>query len=175
MAVSIVLAACGDDMVPSAECSAGESRVVASAELWRAVEIEQDPFYDRYEGDPVVCGAESTGFEVGLDGSWWGIETVRCGYLTLEQEALEPACPGDELVVRLWHFNLLDAGADFQVALAIEDDEPLARETIRVPTSAELVEFRVEVTEAIEAGVMLRFNLSNHGTNSWGLMDIVAE
>ena len=169
-----VLAGCGEEAEDSS-CSSPEPRIVAEADGWVAVPSSADPFWESYEGDPVVCAADSHGLEEGTDGAWWGIETVTCGYLTLEQPTSSSLCAGDELVLRLWHFNLLDTGADFRVALSTSDEPPILDATVPVPASAELVELRALLVDDVPAGEPLRFHLSNHGTNSWGLMDIVAQ
>jgi hypothetical protein len=173
LAMTTWVGACADE-VDTGLCLS-EPRVVAPFEQWEPLEPDLDPFWDDYDGDAAVCPPESHGPEAGLDGSWWEIETVMCGYLTLGQPTAVSLCAGETLVVRLWHFNLLDTGADFRVVIVVGEGEPLIDETVGVPSSSELVEFRVVLEQSFRAGVPLRFHLSNHGSNSWGLMDIVTE
>jgi hypothetical protein len=156
-------------------CGMTSGQVVASADGWVPLAADSDPFWDSYEGDPRVCATDSHGPEVGTDGTWWEIETVTCGYLTLEQPTTAPLCAGDTLLVRLWHFNLLDTGDDFRVAISFGDDPPVVDETVAVPADSELVEFRSSLGASVPSGTLIRFHLSNHGSNSWGLMDIVVE
>lgn len=169
--VGTSIAACGEDDDP---CARRGPVLIAPATAWQLVEPRDDPFWAEYDGDPASCSAESAGIETGTTGTWFGIDTVRCGYITLEQPLEEPLCAGDTVRLQLWHFNLLDTGADYRVALTV-GDEYLVDVTVPVPSGAELVERRAEIAVDVAIDGPMRFHLSNHGTNSWGLLDVVVE
>ncbi|MFT4702355.1 MAG: hypothetical protein ACI81R_000039 [Bradymonadia bacterium] len=171
----ILLAGCGADEADPGVCTGLASpRVIAPAAGWRQVALGADPFYEGSDA-PVSCAPATFGLEAGVDGEWWGIETVQCGYVTFEQPTATALCPGDEVVMRLWHFNLLDNDADFEALLAVDAATPLIRETIPIPADARLVEMRATLVEFVDAGTPLLFHLENHGSNSWGLLDVVVE
>ena len=172
---ALTLAACTNTSSSrEPECTAwDEPAVIASATLWQPVPIEEDPFVGITHGDPVRCQPEHYGAELEDETLWFGIDTVDCGYLTLEQPALEALCPGDVIALQLWHFTL-SGGDDFEVALSFGGDGPDVQQTIAVPTDGVLVQTDWTVDRPIAKGQAVIFHLSNHGSNSWGLLDIVA-
>lgn len=171
LALVVAVAACSDADQSHICGDSAEPQVIAPVADWSHVEPEADPFLANYDGDATACAATSHGVEEGVQGEWWEIETVRCGYLTIAQPTAVDACAGAEVRVRLWHFNLLDTGADFDVAVAFGERAEVIRETIPVPADSELLEFTAVLDEDIPKGELLYFHLSNHGSNTWGLMD----
>jgi hypothetical protein len=148
--------------------------VIADASLWMPVNLDVDPFADQAEGDPVHCRPIHYGPEIESGVLWFGIDTRECGYLTLRQPLLETLCPGDTVELRLWHFALTDTPFGYQALLSIDGTDTHWRDEVAPPATAKTVEGQFTVDKRIETGTPIYFHLSNHGTNSWGLLDVTA-
>jgi hypothetical protein len=172
LGLGVCLLGLGCSGEPDDACSGLSERVVASASLWQAVDAEADPFYP-VDGEAEVCAPVHFGAELEAGIIWFGIDTIECGYLTLSQPLQEPLCEGDTLIVRLWHFNLTEDKRAFRAALTDGSDELLMDLQIPTPAGSELVTEFVSIDHRVEEGETLFFHLSNHGTNSWGLLDIM--
>jgi hypothetical protein len=173
--LAMTLVACDDTAPEPISCIMGtEPTVIASASLWQAVDPSDDPFYGLTEGDPVLCAPIQYGPEYEAGVLWFGIDTHECGYLTVSQQLLEPLCPGDQVELRLWHFSLTQGDYVFEAAFSLGHDAPDWQVSIPVPSDGALVVGDWIVDRHIDAGESFYFHLSNHGNNSWGLMDITA-
>ena len=171
------LLSCGHDLggseTPCPPWSGHESLAVHSE--WAVVPLQEDPFHDISKADPAVCGPGRYGSEEGGGTFWFGIDTIDCAYITVTQPLLQRLCPGDVVSLRLWHFSLTGASDGYQVALAFDASVPDIMETILVPRPGMLLERAWIVDRHITSASPVLFHLSNHGINSWGLLDVTAQ
>jgi hypothetical protein len=178
LALVVLSLGCGNyehESIEEAVCAARSTPwVIGDASLWIPVPLADDPFSDQAEGDPVVCQPIHYGPELEGEVLWFGIDTRDCGYITLRQPLPETLCPGDTVELRLWHFALTDAPFGYRAFLAFDRSTPAWQEEITPPATGMTVEGEFRVQKQVERGTPLYFHLSNHGTNSWGLLDIVA-
>lgn len=144
---------------------------IASASLWEAVEPADDPFYvARKEAE--VCPPARFGAEIEAGILFFGIDTEECGHLTVVQPLEATVCEAHDVEFRLWHFNLTEDKSSFRVALANEAGEVLWERQVPTPQGSALIRETLSLGVSLEVGEQLYFHISNHGSNSWGLLDI---
>jgi hypothetical protein len=130
-----------------------------------------DPWPD-HAPDVVDCSAlswsdETTGGEPSLE-----VRTDSCNYLVVGQGSIREALEGDDLQVRLWHYDLVQfepatAHAALQVAgLTVFEAE------IPIPSSAEMVVQDFALDRDLPEGSPVVFHLHNHGANTWNLVEV---
>jgi len=143
---------------------------LVAPDAWEWVDAAEDPFSDRPSA--VSCDEGAWLMEaIGPDDSL-SVDTTDCDYLAVRQPALLDVEPGDELFVRLWHYDL-SAGADAEAHAALWFGGALSWED-RVPIPSEsgmlAPEWAAEV--AVSAGEDIYFHLHNHGANSYNLIEV---
>ena len=138
---------------------------------WTAVAEADDPYAER-RPDAVPCDesawtTEDFNGEMSLE-----ISTGRCDYLTVEQSAAAAGAAGDELVVRLWQFEITRSEPAEAFAALRVDDRELWTDTLELPRESGLLEGSVVLDEPIVLGDSVLFHLDNHGTNTWDLIEV---
>ena len=138
-------------------------------EAW--VEGGADP-WPEHAPDPVDCS--SLAWSYGTSGGEPSLEvsTADCNYLLVEQPSTHEALAGDELRMRLWHFDLIqpdpaEAHAGVQVG-----DQLLFDVTVPIPSAGEMVERAITLQTDLPEGSPVVFHLHNHGENTWNLVEL---
>jgi hypothetical protein len=172
--VLVLGAACGDGGGPTPMCEVRTSLV--NHDLWRPVPEETDPFrvdgLERCREDHHPSQMHPEDFE--LERSYT-IETKGCSWGTAEQPSLIPVAAGERLNFRLWYFSQ----DRFEVAEArlvvAAGAEPIYDDRVPLPVpfdQAGLSYQEIPSPRAIAAGEVLRFHVSNHGVNTWNLLEV---
>jgi hypothetical protein len=145
--------------------------------LWEAVPEAEDPFYPADDDDIVPCPASEYGPELQGDEVWFSVETIACNYLTVRQPLLVDVSADSLLRVRLWHFTITQSEGTYTHAIAVGDPPATVWDTeLPLPvTDSGLLPFElVPFPRALEAGEPVYWHLSNHGQNSWHLIEVSA-
>ncbi|MEQ8276313.1 MAG: hypothetical protein RKU31_21730 [Deltaproteobacteria bacterium] len=141
---------------------------LVSYDGWTVVDASDDPFTDRLEN--VDCpprtgyGAEFLGGE-----AVFSVDTQNCNYLTAVQPSALDVCPGEELLLRLWHFALNGSG-ESHVAIAV-GGSTIWEERIPIPAEAQAFTPRVPAPE-ISVGTPVHIHVHNHGSNSYSFIEV---
>ena len=143
---------------------------LVDAVRWAEVASPDDPFDDRPDGSFCETGAwlpEDLNLELSL-----GVDTGDCNYLTVVQPLLADVIPGDELYMRLWHYELI-AGRPAQAHAALwADGQVLWDVWVPIPSESGMVAPRWISQIYLEEGTPIMFHLHNHGANSWNLIEV---
>ena len=138
---------------------------------WTATESDRDPFLEFFS-DQVRCTEDDHGPEVLAGVEAYSLETGSCNWLTIEQPSLSPVRAGDRIRASVWHFALsAPEPASARVALAT-DEGILVQIMEPIPQAGRLIELDFVAQTAIAANTPIYFHISNHGANSWHLLDI---
>lgn len=121
--------------------------------------------------DP-TCDLASTGYELFGGEPSFGIDTERCGYVTVEQPARTNIEAGDLLHYRLWHFELRAAEpATARIAFAL-DRRTVHELELAIPGPSGLDAPYFEAPFDVSEGAPVHFHLQNHGSNSYALLEL---
>ena len=169
LCLTLIIISCDDsNKAPTPESSTGP---FVHNYAWATTELRQDPF-NTYWSDHVVCGEDEHGLELLADIWAYSIQTGNCNWLTLEQPTLSTIHKGDIVRAEIWHFFLSALEpASARVALATKDGI-LAEAIELIPQPARLMELEFSAVKSIEKNTPIYFHISNHGTNSWHLLNI---
>ena len=138
---------------------------------WTLASSDTDPFALRAEG--VRCDEEAVLVEEIAMGIWYDINTDTCDHATVHQKTLVDLQPGDTLLVWIWHYAMEHEGGDFHARVALGEPEAVVwQTTLPVPADSGLVYEEVIVGEAWPSGTPIWFHLSNHGVNTWSLVEL---
>ena len=138
---------------------------------WSTTALPQDPFNDHWS-DHVRCGEDDHGAELLADIWAYSIQTGDCNWLTIEQPSLRAVHEGDIIRAEVWHFFLsAPEPATARVGLATADGV-LVEMMEPIPQPARLIELEFKVQTYIAQDTPMYFHISNHGTNSWHLLNI---
>ena len=153
----------------SGESARLERVSVVDHDLWRRVELAEDPFQDG--GVAVSCERPSYFSTVFVGEFAFEVETGSCNYLTFVQPARQKVRAGELVKGRLWHFELFaSAAAEAHVAIRIGD---LAWETTHaIPSGSGLDAPKWRAEHDIEQGTPIYFHVDNHGANDWVLIEL---
>ncbi len=161
------------DVMPSDVKLTGDSVALVDNDVWVQVPPSEDPWACLVHEATDVCEPGEFGPYPEADGVWFDVETVACNWFTGRQTTLADVPAGALVIVRIWHFQITYGEGDFTLALAIGDQaRPLWDVARPVPSTAGLIYERFHVPYAIPAGTPIWYHLSNHGANSWGLIEI---
>ena len=143
---------------------------------WEWVQDQLDPFEPLIQRDDILestCDGETHGIEEVSPGVWsYFVETDRCHWLTLRQKIRFPLYVGDQIQLKVWHFDLnAPQRAVAHLGLATED-ETLIWVQEPIPQAGRMVKEEGVVTQDLSQGEWLYFHLDNHGANSWHLLEI---
>lgn len=99
--------------------------------------------------------------------------TAICGKITVEQAALESIEAGDKVTVRVWYYSQF-TNYQMNAQLAVSAlDAPLWSNTVKLPNpTGGLINETITINRAIPVGTALRWDLTNHGANSWHLIEL---
>ena len=144
---------------------------VAHNAAWVLGTSETDPFPVGAEG--VRCGPESVAIEEVEEGLWYDILTDDCDHATVHQTSLEELDSGDTLLVWIWHYAMEHEGGDFHAEVAFgEPPQVVWQTTLPVPAESGLLYEEVTLDTSWPAGSRIWFHLSNHGVNTWSLVEL---
>jgi hypothetical protein len=165
---TLLLAACGSPPAPQCEL---RTSLVDHASV-RLTPIAEDPFVPTEPGRG-ACMEREVYYELfGVEPSVT-IDTFDCSWATAEWSAVEAVSAGEPLNVRIWYFSQMSFEvAEAEVLVAVGGDV-LYRTTVPLPaTSGGLLAPTVPAPVDIPAGAPLRWHLSNHGPNTWNLIEL---
>lgn len=100
------------------------------------------------------------------------IDTRICEYVTLEQPSLAALSGGDELHLRIHHFDLsAEAPAEGHAAVVLAGQ--LAWEThVPIPSPDAMIDATFSSPTDVSRGDPIEFHLHNHGENNWSLIEL---
>ena len=138
---------------------------------WLTTELEQDPF-NVFWSDQIICGEDEHGVESLADIWTYSIQTGDCNWLTIEQPSLRAVHEGDIVRAEVWHF-LLSAPEPAMARVGMATDDGIITDImVPIPQPAGLVELEFRAQTSIAKDTPIYFHISNHGTNSWHLLNI---
>ncbi len=147
-----------------------------------------DPFSPLRAPDH-YCDPIGIGFEELAGEPSFKVESGSCNYVTVVQPSMTNIEPGDEVLVRMWHFALTaPSGGEAYIAIQI-GDRMLWQAWLPIPCRGGLVGFaagdcsdnpipaEVDPTPSTAdfsapAGTPVYFHLQNHGENGYNLLEI---
>jgi hypothetical protein len=162
-----------DASSPDMEVTAAEPVHVPVAHnaAWILGTAETDPFPLRPEG--ARCGSESVSIEENNTGLWYDILTDECDHATVRQTTLAELQSGDTLLVWVWHYAMDHKGGDFHARVALGDPPQVVWEnTLPVPAQSGLLYEEITLDSSWPTGSPIWFHLSNHGVNTWSLVEL---
>lgn len=137
---------------------------------WVELPADDDPWNDRPPDS--ACEPEGYGAELFGDVPSYFVDTARCGYRTVTQASLTEVRAGEEVVVRVWYFDLYGPdGAEAHLALRIGERD-VVDETIAIPAATALIREHFVAGEAIAAGTPITLHVHNHGANQYYLLEV---
>ena len=142
---------------------------IVDHDLWRRVELADDPFQDG--GAVANCDRPSYFPTVFVGEFAFEIETGGCNYMTFVQPSRQTIRVGELVKARLWHFELIANGAaEAHIALRIGE---LAWEiTHPIPTGSGLDAPKWRAEREVPEGTPIYFHVDNHGANDWVLIEL---
>ena len=164
----LMLFGCGESMEAPGPSPSGP---LVNLFDWTASESDQDPFLE-FWSDHIRCTESDHGPETLGGVGAYSVQTGTCNWLTIEQPSLGAVRVGDHINVKIWHFALsAPEPASARVGLATADGI-LVQMMEPIPQPGRLIELDFMVQTAIAEDTPIYFHISNHGTNSWHLLDI---
>ena len=152
-----------------------QTRSLVDNALWTLVPLESDPWANSSDEDTDPCEELDVGVETLPDGIWFDIITKNCNYATVSQPLLIDVPAGAEMTVRIWHFAITTTSGTYTLAFQVgEQDNLLWSSTKDVPTDSGLIYATFRTEKALSAGDTLYYHISNHGDNSWSLVELSA-
>ena len=138
---------------------------------WSTTEPLQDPF-NEFRSSQLVCGEDEHGAELLGDVWAYSIQTGDCNWLTIEQPSMRTVHEGDLIRLELWHF-FLSAPEPASARVGLATAEGILIEMMEpIPQPARLIELEFRAQKSITKNTPIYFHISNHGTNSWHLLNI---
>jgi hypothetical protein len=141
------------------------------------VDSAADPFWPTDGSTPNLCPPDAYLAEDSGDGMWFSLETSNCNYMTVSQPLLADVTEDAVIQVRVWHFKITGSVGKFYHRIAAGDPPQILWEVEKaVPTeSGGLLPFEpVSPKIAVSAGEAVYWHVSNHGQNSWHLIELSA-
>jgi hypothetical protein len=169
-----VIATDVSDPTEDAQADTGDAvkRSIIDNRAWAVVDKTLDPFYEAAGGKADMCPPEALKIEEEADGPWFDVQTKTCGYVTVTEPSQTAINEGSELFVRVWHFKATEGDGPFHLALALGDDADVVwEETIGIPADSNLLFTGFVAEKSYPAGTPVYFHVSNHGDNSWNLIE----
>jgi hypothetical protein len=142
--------------------------------LWTSVDLAQDPFAPSDPTTATVCEAERYGPEIIDNLVWFDVDTIGCDYLTVTQPSIRAGEEGASLRIWFFHFAIVAVTGDFQVTFAAGEnaEKILWQRQESVPAESALWYETVTLNHPIATGEPIWFNISNHGQNTWSLIEL---
>ena len=168
--LSLALLGCdaGNEVLPKSQNTTSS---LVNISGWSVVELERDPFY-QFWSDNVRCREDEHGVELLADVWVYSVQTGNCNWITIQQPSNNLVRKGDFVRAEIWHFALTaPEAASAWVGLASADGI-LAKISEPIPHPARLIELELTAQRDIAADTPIYFHVSNHGANSWHLLNI---
>ena len=143
---------------------------------WSPVDKSNDPFWKEENNEDDICPPTQWETETEHDGVWFTIETNICGYLTVSQPLIRSIDKGEEVRIRIWYFTITigEGEALFHIAIGA-DSEPVWSSSLEIPTEkGGLIMETWTAPRDYAIGETIYFNISNHGSNSWSLIELAS-
>lgn len=149
-------------------------RSLVDHHTWTVLSDSEDPFIAKKPME-APCTPESIGYEDFAEEPSFTVKSMGCAYVTVQQKCITGMCPGENLHMRLWHYNLtnIDGAAEAYGALRV-DGKTIWEETIPIPSNSELIYPYIALDTELAEGAPIEFHLQNHGMNSWNLIELSA-
>lgn len=182
LSIVVLMASGCDAFAPKCEIKPS----LVDHQLWTLVPVESDPLMPpvRDAGsaedagltpDERIgrCGPPEINFEdFGQEPAFSVQTSSRCHWVTVEQPLLEAVKKGEELTTRVWYFSQSAFGeTEGKLQLAF-GDEVIWTKSVPLPTESGLVFSEFPSPVDAPAGTQVRWGLSNHGSNSWHLLEL---
>lgn len=154
-------------------CDRGSGvRSIVDHNQWTVLSDSDDPFISRKPAE-APCVPDSIGYEDFAAEASFTVKSQGCTYVTVAQPCLSGACPGEQLHLRLWHYNLtnITGAAEAYAAIAL-DGKTVWEETIPIPGPSGLIRPYLPIDTELAEGTRIEFHLQNHGQNSWNLIEL---
>lgn len=153
-------------------CGARDPEPLVDLEAFTVVShTSDDPFRDTRAPDP-SCDLDTTGYELFGGEPSFGVDTARCGYVTVAAPALTHIDVGDPIHLRLWHFDLVaPEPATATVAIAV-GGRTLFERNLAIPGPSGLDAPFFDAPFDAVAGDRVHFHVRNHGSNSYALLEL---
>lgn len=159
-----------------------EPVMVVDNTAWVLTAPDADPFHAtsmaRSEG-AVACTDENLKIDEQPDGPWFEIKTNVCGYVTVTQKTLAEIPERAWLTLRIWHFEITKGPGPYRLAISLGDPAAIVWEReFELPSEpggtlgSELIYKQWQATGTWPAGTPVYWNLSNHGSNSWNMIEL---
>src|SRR5262245_40062625 len=134
-----LLLPCSLAFLAAACCDKGGARSLIDHAKWADVPESEDPFISRKPAE-APCEPGSAIAEDFNGEPSFTVQSMGCTYLTVAQTCLTGTCPGEQLHLRLWHFNLtnIDGASEAYVAMRI-DGKTVFEQTVAIPSPSELI------------------------------------
>jgi hypothetical protein len=170
----ILAAAACDESAGPESCETNVSLVDHNA--WRLLPEGEDPYGPPPTTEtftPVHCAEVDTGPEVFGGEMSFSVYTFQCSWATVAQQSLISVAAGEPLVLRLWYFSQTAFEPAQAEVIVAADDTPLHARTIPLPTTEGGLVYE-SIPSPIDIGpeTTLRWHVSNHGVNSWNLIEV---
>ncbi len=95
--------------------------------------------------------------------------------MTVSQPLARDVPAGALMSLRIWHFKISSWEGVFHLAYQIGADTPPEWELEKeVPAESSLITDEWVASRAYKTGEEVYFHLSNHGDNTWSLVELVA-
>jgi len=138
---------------------------------WSATESDRDPFLE-FWSDQTRCTESDHGSETLAGVEAYSLDTGTCNWLTIEQSSLSTVRVGDRVHAKVWHFALSAPEPSFaRIGLATAEGI-LVQVLEPIPQPGGLIELDFLAQKSIAEGTPIYFHISNHGANSWHLLEI---
>lgn len=166
-------AATAEDSAPAADVGP-TTRSLVDNHAWTLVPLDADPFVHKDTQGATHCGAGEVGVEELPDGPWFEVETSVCAYMTAQTPLLADMPVGGTIALRIWHFAATGAVGPFWIAVAVgEPPQTVFEATLEAPnTKGGLLHDTWTVEVAWPAGAPVYWHVSNHGSNTWGFIEL---
>ena len=142
---------------------------------WLQVAGLDDPWDGTKLPEAETCTELELDVEELADDIWFDITTKVCGYATVHQTLQHDIPKGALLTVRIWHFKMSGWEGTFHLAYQIGfDQSPEWEMKKEVPSESGLIYEQWPASRDYKAGDDVYFHLSNHGENTWSLIEFSA-
>lgn len=138
---------------------------------WTEVPAGEDPWIAmRPQG--AACASGAFRFEIIAGEESLEVKTEECSYLTVGQPTRTAVRRGEELYLRLWHFQLTAPERGLVYMAVAFGDCVIWEQRRRIPSPSALLTARIPAPFAIPQGTRVAFHVQNHGANSYHLIEV---
>lgn len=176
----LLFTACETVTEPALDAVETDSKTAEKVELvdnryWVQVTDSDDPWDAMKSEEAESCTDLDLDTEELSDGVWFDITTKVCAYVTVHQTLQHDVPKGALMTLRIWHFKMSSWEGTFHLAYQIGFDEAPEWELDKeVPSESGLIYEQWEASRDFKQGDDIYFHLSNHGENTWSLIELSA-